>query len=111
MVEPVKLVTPRQRYQEDIVKVLENALNDARAGKIMSVYVITTEVGQHQMWAAQFYRFDKPRRWINSGGLGTMGFGLPAAMGAVLAWKAEAAKVPALEAKLAEGSGTPALLS
>ncbi|MDO8884771.1 acetolactate synthase 3 large subunit [Pseudotabrizicola sp.] len=42
---------------------------------------ITTEVGQHQMWAAQYYKFDKPRRWINSGGLGTMGFGLPAAMG------------------------------
>ncbi len=42
---------------------------------------ITSDVGQHQMWAAQFYRFDKPRRWINSGGLGTMGFGLPSAMG------------------------------
>jgi acetolactate synthase-1/2/3 large subunit len=42
---------------------------------------ITTEVGQHQMWAAQFYRFDKPRRWITSGGLGTMGFGFPAAVG------------------------------
>jgi acetolactate synthase-1/2/3 large subunit len=43
---------------------------------------VTSDVGQHQMWAAQFYKFDKPRRWINSGGLGTMGFGLPAAMGA-----------------------------
>lgn len=42
---------------------------------------ITSDVGQHQMWAAQFYPFDKPRRWINSGGLGTMGFGLPSAMG------------------------------
>ena len=42
---------------------------------------ITSDVGQHQMWAAQFYKFDKPRRWINSGGLGTMGFGLPSAMG------------------------------
>jgi acetolactate synthase-1/2/3 large subunit len=42
---------------------------------------ITSDVGQHQMWAAQFYKFDRPRRWINSGGLGTMGFGLPAAMG------------------------------
>ena len=42
---------------------------------------VTSDVGQHQMWAAQFCRFDKPRRWINSGGLGTMGFGLPAAMG------------------------------
>ena len=46
---------------------------------------ITSDVGQHQMWAAQFYKFDKPRRWINSGGLGTMGFGMPAAMGAQLA--------------------------
>ena len=47
--------------------------------------IITSDVGQHQMWAAQFYRFDKPRRWINSGGLGTMGVGLPYAMGALLA--------------------------
>jgi len=46
---------------------------------------VTSDVGQHQMWAAQFYKFDKPRRWINSGGLGTMGFGLPAAMGTLLA--------------------------
>ncbi|MFV1972590.1 MAG: acetolactate synthase 3 large subunit [Thiohalobacterales bacterium] len=46
---------------------------------------VTSDVGQHQMWAAQYYRFDKPRRWINSGGLGTMGFGLPAAMGVQLA--------------------------
>jgi len=44
--------------------------------------IIVSDVGQHQMWAAQHYHFDKPRRWINSGGLGTMGFGLPAAMGA-----------------------------
>jgi acetolactate synthase-1/2/3 large subunit len=44
--------------------------------------VIVSDVGQHQMWAAQYYHFDKPRQWINSGGLGTMGFGLPAAMGA-----------------------------
>ena len=46
---------------------------------------VTSDVGQHQMWAAQFYKFDKPRRWINSGGLGTMGFGLPAAMGVQMA--------------------------
>ena len=44
--------------------------------------VVCSDVGQHQMWAAQYYHFAKPRRWINSGGLGTMGFGLPAAMGA-----------------------------
>ena len=47
---------------------------------------ITSDVGQHQMFAAQFYPFDKPRRWINSGGLGTMGFGLPAALGVKLAY-------------------------
>ena len=47
---------------------------------------ITSDVGQHQMWAAQYYPFDKPRRWINSGGLGTMGFGLPAAIGVKLAF-------------------------
>ncbi len=46
---------------------------------------ITSDVGQHQMWAAQFYPFDRPRQWINSGGLGTMGFGLPAAIGAKVA--------------------------
>jgi len=46
---------------------------------------ITSDVGQHQMWAAQHYKFDLPRRWINSGGLGTMGFGLPAAMGVQMA--------------------------
>ncbi|MCG6941580.1 MAG: acetolactate synthase 3 large subunit [Thiohalocapsa sp.] len=46
---------------------------------------LTSDVGQHQMFAAQFYPFDKPRRWINSGGLGTMGFGLPAAMGVQIA--------------------------
>ncbi|MEW6314065.1 MAG: acetolactate synthase 3 catalytic subunit [Pseudomonadota bacterium] len=46
---------------------------------------VTSDVGQHQMWAAQYYKFDLPRRWINSGGLGTMGFGLPAAMGVRMA--------------------------
>ena len=46
---------------------------------------VTSDVGQHQMWAAQFYKFNKPYRWINSGGLGTMGFGLPAAMGVQMA--------------------------
>jgi acetolactate synthase-1/2/3 large subunit len=47
---------------------------------------VTSDVGQHQMWAAQYYKFDKPRRWINSGGLGTMGVGLPYAMGVKMAF-------------------------
>ena len=46
---------------------------------------ITTEVGQHQMWAAQHYKFNKPNRWMTSGGLGTMGYGLPAAVGVQIA--------------------------
>lgn len=50
---------------------------------------VTADVGQHQMWAAQYYTFEKPRRWINSGGLGTMGFGLPAALGVQLAFPDE----------------------
>ncbi len=47
---------------------------------------VTSDVGQHQMWAAQFYGFNQPNRWINSGGLGTMGFGLPAALGVKIAY-------------------------
>jgi len=47
---------------------------------------VTSDVGQHQMWAAQYYKFDQPRRWLNSGGLGTMGVGLPYAMGAQFAF-------------------------
>jgi acetolactate synthase I/II/III large subunit len=57
------------------------ALHEATGGDA----IVTSDVGQHQMWAAQYYDFPKPRRWINSGGLGTMGFGLPAAMGAAVA--------------------------
>ena len=62
--------------QAAITKVYELTKGDA---------YVTSDVGQHQMWAAQYYKFDLPRRWINSGGLGTMGFGLPAAMGVQLA--------------------------
>jgi acetolactate synthase-1/2/3 large subunit len=54
------------------------ALHEATGGDA----IVTSDVGQHQMWTAQYWDFDAPRRWINSGGLGTMGFGLPAAMGA-----------------------------
>ncbi|MCW2971558.1 MAG: acetolactate synthase, large subunit, biosynthetic type [Solirubrobacterales bacterium] len=56
------------------------ALFEATGGEA----IITSDVGQHQMWAAQYYDFPEPRRWVNSGGLGTMGFGLPAAMGAAV---------------------------
>jgi acetolactate synthase-1/2/3 large subunit len=74
--------------------IIENPLYDASSGMIKpqevirSLFEVTngdayvcSDVGQHQMFSAQYYQFDKPRRWINSGGLGTMGFGLPAAMG------------------------------
>jgi acetolactate synthase I/II/III large subunit len=56
------------------------ALYEATGGEA----IVTSDVGQHQMWAAQYYHFNQPRRWINSGGLGTMGFGLPAALGAAV---------------------------
>ncbi|MEM6998897.1 MAG: acetolactate synthase 3 large subunit [Pseudomonadota bacterium] len=61
---------------------------------------VTSDVGQHQMWAAQFYKFNKPRRWINSGGLGTMGFGVPAAMGVKLAYPDETVACISGEASL-----------
>jgi acetolactate synthase I/II/III large subunit len=61
-----------------VVETLWNMTKDADA-------YVTSDVGQHQMWAAQYYRFDEPRRWINSGGLGTMGVGIPYAMGIKLA--------------------------
>jgi len=57
------------------------AIHEATGGEA----IITSDVGQHQMWTAQYYPFSAPRRWINSGGLGTMGFGLPAALGAQVA--------------------------
>jgi acetolactate synthase-1/2/3 large subunit len=71
--KPGDVVLPQQAVQ---------ALYAATKGEAY----VTSDVGQHQMFAAQYYHFDKPRRWINSGGLGTMGFGLPAAMGVQFAF-------------------------
>ncbi|MGV2805613.1 acetolactate synthase large subunit, partial [Clostridium perfringens] len=56
-------------------------LNDTTKGEA----IVTTDVGQHQMWSAQYYKFNQPRSWITSGGLGTMGFGFPSAIGAQMA--------------------------
>jgi acetolactate synthase-1/2/3 large subunit len=63
---------------QHVIETLSNMTRDADA-------YITSDVGQHQMWAAQYYKFNEPRRWINSGGLGTMGVGIPYAMGIKLA--------------------------
>ena len=70
--------TPDVIKPQYVVETLWNMTKDADT-------YITSDVGQHQMWAAQYYRFDEPRRWINSGGLGTMGVGIPYAMGIKLA--------------------------
>jgi acetolactate synthase-1/2/3 large subunit len=67
---------PARNDAEQALDMLDELLGDA---------IVTTDVGQHQMWAANRLRFDRPRRWITSGGLGTMGFGLPAAIGAQVA--------------------------
>lgn len=73
------LVKPRYRTDGEMIMPEEviSTLFEVTKGQAY----VTSDVGQHQMFAAQYYPFDKPRRWINSGGLGTMGFGLPAAMG------------------------------
>ncbi|GIX21557.1 MAG: acetolactate synthase [Gammaproteobacteria bacterium] len=72
-------------YDRDSKKIKPQAVIEALYRITEGRAYVTSDVGQHQMWAAQFYKFDEPRRWINSGGLGTMGFGLPAAMGVQLA--------------------------
>jgi len=74
-------------YQKD-AKVIKPQLAIQRLHELSKAYkdvYITTEVGQHQMWAAQYFKFDKPNHWMTSGGLGTMGYGLPAAMGVQMA--------------------------
>jgi acetolactate synthase I/II/III large subunit len=73
------------RYEDSVdteikPQYMVQALYEATGGDA----IVTSDVGQHQMWAAQYYHFSRPRRWINSGGLGTMGFGLPAALGAAV---------------------------
>ncbi len=78
------LLTGR-RYRESDMIMPQQAIESLYRATDGDAYV-TSDVGQHQMFAAQYYRFDKPRRWINSGGLGTMGFGLPAAIGVKLAF-------------------------
>jgi acetolactate synthase-1/2/3 large subunit len=76
--ERYPLVYEQSKDSEIKPQYMIDALYEATGGDA----IVTSDVGQHQMWAAQRYHFAKPRRWINSGGLGTMGFGLPAAMGA-----------------------------
>jgi acetolactate synthase-1/2/3 large subunit len=74
------------KYSDDVIKpqyVIEQLYKETKGEA-----VVATDVGQHQMWTAQYYRFNKPNKFLSSGGLGTMGFGLPAAMGAAMALKA-----------------------
>ena len=74
------------RYRQKAKQIMPQAVIEELYRVTAGDAIVTSDVGQHQMWAAQYYKFAKPRRWINSGGLGTMGFGLPAAVGAQLAF-------------------------
>ena len=76
----------KPRYQVDSGLIKPQQVIDILCKITGGEAFVTSDVGQHQMFAAQYYRFNKPRRWINSGGLGTMGFGLPSAMGVKLAY-------------------------
>ena len=71
-----------ERGAHMLIKVDVQVLHEETKGDA----IITTGVGQHQMWAAQYYKFDRPRQWATSGGLGSMGFGLPSALGAAMAF-------------------------
>ena len=73
-------------YQQSATEIKPQSVVEALWRVTKGDAYVTSDVGQHQMWAAQFYGFDKPRRWITSGGLGTMGFGLPSAIGVQLAF-------------------------
>jgi len=77
------------RYDSSGAKIKPQAAVEAVWKSTSGDAYVSSDVGQHQMFAAQYYPFDKPRRWLNSGGLGTMGFGLPAAMGAKMAFPDE----------------------
>ncbi|MCT8137472.1 acetolactate synthase large subunit [Anaerobacillus sp. CMMVII] len=72
-------------YTEDPTVIKPQQLIERIYEKTNGEAIVTTDVGQHQMWTAQFFKFNKPNRWVTSGGLGTMGFGFPAAIGAQLA--------------------------
>ncbi len=81
--EPLRFVDhPEAILPQYAIRRLYEILRDR---KQLDDTIITTGVGQHQMWAAQYFRFNRPRKWVTSGGLGTMGFGLPAALGAKVA--------------------------